>query len=80
MLARASGLGARRRRASPSLWQATRHRVRGLHERLFYRPLLSAVAALPASGLELTSEQAEARLAAIGFRDPQAARWPTSPP
>ena len=47
--------------------------MRGLHERLFYRPLLSAVAALPASGLELTSEQAEARLAAIGFRDPKGA-------
>jgi len=54
-------------------WQATRQRVRGLHERLFYRPLLSAVAALPADGLELTSEQAEARLAAIGFRDPRGA-------
>ena len=52
---------------------ATRQRVRGLHERLFYRPLLSAVAALPASGLALTSSQAEARLAAIGFRDPKGA-------
>ena len=49
----------------------TKQRVRGLHERLFYRPLLSAVAALPDDGLALTSEQAEARLAAIGFRDPR---------
>ncbi|WP_394551921.1 bifunctional [glutamine synthetase] adenylyltransferase/[glutamine synthetase]-adenylyl-L-tyrosine phosphorylase [Agromyces sp. MMS24-JH15] len=54
-------------------WQATRNRVRGLHERLFYRPLLSAVAALQAAGVELTSAQAEARLAAIGFRDPHGA-------
>jgi glutamate-ammonia-ligase adenylyltransferase len=71
-LARASGLGrdATELRAA---WQATRQRVRGLHERLFYRPLLSAVAALPASGLELTSAQAEARLAAIGFRDARGA-------
>ena len=71
-LARSSGL-ARDAAGLTSLWQTTRHRVRGLHERLFYRPLLSAVAALPASGLELTSEQAEARLAAIGFRDPKGA-------
>ena len=71
-LARSSGLG----RSADDLtarWQATRQRVRGLHERLFYRPLLSAVAALPAEGLGLTSEQAEARLRAIGFRDPRGA-------
>ena len=48
-------------------WSETKQRVRGLHERLFYRPLLSAVASLPAEGLNLTSAQAEARLAAIGF-------------
>ena len=71
-LARSSGL-ARNADDLTALWQTTRQRVRGLHERLFYRPLLSAVAALPASGLELTSEQAEARLAAIGFRDPKGA-------
>jgi glutamate-ammonia-ligase adenylyltransferase len=72
VLARASGLG-RDATELTSVWQSTRQRVRGLHERLFYRPLLSAVAALPASGLELTSAQAEARLAAIGFRDPRGA-------
>ncbi|MFC9918805.1 bifunctional [glutamine synthetase] adenylyltransferase/[glutamine synthetase]-adenylyl-L-tyrosine phosphorylase [Agromyces binzhouensis] len=71
-LARASGLG-RTAGEITETWQATRRRVRGLHERLFYRPLLSAVAALPAEGLELTSAQAEARLAAIGFTDPRGA-------
>jgi [glutamine synthetase] adenylyltransferase / [glutamine synthetase]-adenylyl-L-tyrosine phosphorylase len=71
-LARSSGL-ARTAQELNALWQTTRQRVRGLHQRLFYRPLLSAVAALPASDLELTSEQAEARLAAIGFRDPRGA-------
>lgn len=71
-LARSSGL-ARSAVELTSLWQQTRQRVRGLHERLFYRPLLSAVAALPAEGLGLTSEQAEARLAAIGFTDPRGA-------
>ncbi|GAA1784016.1 bifunctional [glutamine synthetase] adenylyltransferase/[glutamine synthetase]-adenylyl-L-tyrosine phosphorylase [Agromyces lapidis] len=72
VLARASGLG-RDAAELTRVWQSTRQRVRGLHQRLFYRPLLSAVAALPASGLELTSAQAEARLAAIGFRDPRGA-------
>jgi len=72
VLARASGL-ARTAAEVTETWQATRRRVRGLHERLFYRPLLSAVAALPADGLELTSAQAEARLAAIGFHDPRGA-------
>ncbi len=51
-------------------WHGVQQSVRGLHERLFYRPLLSAVASLPEEGFALTSEQAEARLAAIGFLDP----------
>ncbi|WP_448004538.1 bifunctional [glutamine synthetase] adenylyltransferase/[glutamine synthetase]-adenylyl-L-tyrosine phosphorylase [Agromyces bauzanensis] len=71
-LARSSGL-AKNADDLTALWQGIRQRVRGLHERLFYRPLLSAVAALPPGELELTSEQAEARLAAIGFRDPKGA-------
>ena len=54
-------------------WRQVQQSVRGLHERLFYRPLLSAVAALPEDGYALTSAQAEARLAAIGFLDPAGA-------
>ncbi|PRY70304.1 glutamate-ammonia-ligase adenylyltransferase [Glaciihabitans tibetensis] len=54
-------------------WQRTKLAVRRLHERLFYRPLLSAVAALPDDDFALTSDQATARLAAIGFRDPKGA-------
>ena len=71
VLARATGLATT---ASDlvELWRRTQHAVRSLHERLFYRPLLSAVAALP-DGASLTSEQAEARLAAIGFTDPAGA-------
>ncbi|MFC6355688.1 bifunctional [glutamine synthetase] adenylyltransferase/[glutamine synthetase]-adenylyl-L-tyrosine phosphorylase [Luethyella okanaganae] len=72
VLARATGLAMGSAQLT-ELWTATKHRVRGLHERLFYRPLLSAVAALSAEGLNLTSAQAEARLAAIGFRDPRGA-------
>jgi len=72
VLARATGLATSAAGLS-ALWADTKQRVRGLHERLFYRPLLSAVAALPAEGLNLTSQQAEARLAAIGFLNPRGA-------
>jgi glutamate-ammonia-ligase adenylyltransferase len=72
VLARASGL-ATSAAGLTEQWQRTKQAVRRLHERLFYRPLLSAVAALPDEGLTLSSEQAVARLAAIGFRDPRGA-------
>jgi glutamate-ammonia-ligase adenylyltransferase len=72
VLARASGV-ATTAAGLLEAWQKVKHEVRTLHERLFYRPLLSAVAALPDDGYALTSEQAEARLAAIGFRDPRGA-------
>ena len=78
ILARATGLAPDADRLMVA-WNEIKHRVRGLHERLFYRPLLSAVAttsaddARLAGGAGLTSEQAEARLAAIGFRDPRGA-------
>ncbi len=72
ILARATGLGTSAADLTRR-WTEIKLRVRGLHERLFYRPLLSAVAALPAEGLNLTSAQAEARLAAIGFRNTQGA-------
>jgi [glutamine synthetase] adenylyltransferase / [glutamine synthetase]-adenylyl-L-tyrosine phosphorylase len=44
--------------------------VRGLHEKLFYRPLLEAFGAVP-SGLD--PEEASERLAALGFANPQRA-------
>ncbi|TFD46013.1 bifunctional [glutamine synthetase] adenylyltransferase/[glutamine synthetase]-adenylyl-L-tyrosine phosphorylase [Cryobacterium sp. TMT1-2-1] len=72
ILARATGLATSASQLT-ARWMDTKQRVRGLHERLFYRPLLSAVAALPAEGRALTSAQAEARLAAIGFRNPKGA-------
>lgn len=68
VLARSTGLAASAAQLTDR-WAEVKQRVRGLHERLFYRPLLSAVAAMPAEGLNLTSSQAEARLAAIGFRN-----------
>jgi len=72
VLARSTGL-ATSAAGLTSRWSETKQRVRGLHQRLFYRPLLSAVASLPAEGLNLTSAQAEARLAAIGFIDTKGA-------
>ena len=47
--------------------------VRRLHEKLFYRPLLSAVARLPTEETRLTTDAARHRLEALGFADPAAA-------
>lgn len=56
-----------------SNWESIKLEVRGLHQKIFYRPLLSAVAKLDDSTLELTSAQAQDRLAAIGFIDTKGA-------
>ncbi|HET7901283.1 MAG TPA: bifunctional [glutamine synthetase] adenylyltransferase/[glutamine synthetase]-adenylyl-L-tyrosine phosphorylase [Candidatus Nanopelagicales bacterium] len=52
-----------------------RHRreVRRLHEKLFYRPLLNAVARLDAGEARLTPEAARQRLEALGYADPAGA-------
>ncbi len=47
--------------------------VRRLHEKLFYRPLLDAVARIPGEHARLSPEAARARLAALGYADPDAA-------
>lgn len=47
--------------------------VRRLHQRLFYRPLLSAVAKLSPDEARLTPDAARARLSALGYRDPAGA-------
>jgi glutamate-ammonia-ligase adenylyltransferase len=54
-------------------WQAHRRIVWRLHEKLFYQPLLEAVASLPSDGLRLTTEAAGQRLKALGFIDPRGA-------
>jgi glutamate-ammonia-ligase adenylyltransferase len=54
-------------------WALHAREVRRLHEKLFYRPLLEAVARVPAEGLRLTPDEAGRRLAALGFADPAAA-------
>ena len=54
-------------------WQHHRREVRRLHEKLFYRPLLTAVARLVGDEARLTPEAASRRMAALGFADPDAA-------
>ena len=50
-----------------------RREVRRLHEKLFYRPLLQAVAKISTEGSRLSPEAAQVRLAALGYLDPKAA-------
>ncbi|WP_434619256.1 bifunctional [glutamine synthetase] adenylyltransferase/[glutamine synthetase]-adenylyl-L-tyrosine phosphorylase [Arthrobacter sp. A5] len=50
-------------------WQKVKRSVRALHERIFYRPLLTTAAHLSADDVRLTSEAAQGRLAALGYRD-----------
>lgn len=54
-------------------WREVRSEVRELHLKIFYAPLLNAVAALPDAGFALGSDEAMARLHSIGFRDPEGA-------
>lgn len=55
------------------LWRATTRRVLSLQQRLFYSPLLEAVARIPSAEVRLTSSEAETRLRALGYGDPTAA-------
>jgi glutamate-ammonia-ligase adenylyltransferase len=50
-----------------------RREVGRLHQKLFYRPLLSAVARIPGSEARLSLSAAEERLTALGYADPAAA-------
>ncbi|WP_299305405.1 bifunctional [glutamine synthetase] adenylyltransferase/[glutamine synthetase]-adenylyl-L-tyrosine phosphorylase [uncultured Brachybacterium sp.] len=54
-------------------YQRTRRRVRQLHEEIFYRPLLLTASQLSDGQIRLSQEDAAARLAAIGYRDPSRA-------
>ncbi len=72
-LASAAGAAVPPEQAFTEAWTRTAQRVRRLHEKLFYRPLLDAVAKLPSSAARLTPEAARARLEALGYRDPAGA-------
>jgi glutamate-ammonia-ligase adenylyltransferase len=55
------------------LWRRHARQVRRLHEKLFYRPLLEAVARLPTEAARLTPAEARNRLEALGYADPAGA-------
>src|SRR5260370_30050575 len=55
------------------MWRLPARQVRRLHEKLFYRPLLDAVARLPSDAARLTPAEARARLEALGYVDPAGA-------
>ena len=55
-------------------WRRHATVARQLHEKLFYRPLLDAVARLPGDVIRLTSQAARDRLEALGYADPVAGR------
>ncbi|MDQ3616980.1 MAG: bifunctional [glutamine synthetase] adenylyltransferase/[glutamine synthetase]-adenylyl-L-tyrosine phosphorylase [Actinomycetota bacterium] len=56
-----------------SQWRRHSHEVRRLHEKLFYRPVLAAVAKLRTDEARLSPDAATKQLAALGFGDPKAA-------
>ena len=77
VLARATGVRPERDRSAGErlLSEFRRHaqRIRRLHEKLFYRPLLQSVASVPTDALRLTTKQAAQRLAALGYAAPDGA-------
>lgn len=72
VLARSSRLAATGQQLELT-WRAVRAEVRELHLKIFYAPLLNAVAALPDGQFALGSKDVLARLQSIGFRDPAGA-------
>jgi glutamate-ammonia-ligase adenylyltransferase len=72
-LARTIGMRAEPVETLTKEWKRHAREVRRIHEKLFYRPLLQAVARLDAGEARLTPEAAEARLRALGYADPAGA-------
>lgn len=68
-------LGFRRKPAEDIVkaWRDSSRRVVGLHQRVFYSPLLEAVSQITTEGLRLTAQGAEDRLRGLGYADPKAA-------
>ncbi len=70
-LARAAGFDGPD--ALSAAWRASTRQVQRLQQRIFYSPLLEAVARVPSDQVRLTSQDAETRLRALGFNDTGAA-------
>lgn len=54
-------------------WKRHAREVRRIHEKLFYRPLLQAVAKLETNDSKLSTNDARSRLQALGYADPDSA-------
>ncbi|MFZ5849521.1 MAG: bifunctional [glutamine synthetase] adenylyltransferase/[glutamine synthetase]-adenylyl-L-tyrosine phosphorylase [Actinomycetota bacterium] len=72
-LARAMGFRKKPVEELDRQWRQHGKEVRRLHEKLFYRPLLAAVAKLPGEEARLSPKAAKQRLAALGYLDPEQA-------
>ncbi|MET9340923.1 bifunctional [glutamine synthetase] adenylyltransferase/[glutamine synthetase]-adenylyl-L-tyrosine phosphorylase [Nonomuraea sp. NPDC003804] len=72
-LGRALKLGPDPAAAFTRQWKKHAMEARRLHEKLFYRPLLQAVARLPDTEARLSTAAATARLQALGYHDPAGA-------
>ncbi len=55
------------------LWQRVRSEVAALHDSVFYRPLLTAMASLTPGEVRLSDSEVIERLSALGFQDPKGA-------
>ncbi len=73
-LARSLGFRADERGDAVAVWESEwalhAREVRRLHEKIFYRPLLEAVARVPSDSLRLTPAEAGRRMEALGYADP----------
>jgi glutamate-ammonia-ligase adenylyltransferase len=72
-LGRSMGMARDPVRSLDLAWRRHSREVRRLHEKLFYRPLLAAVAKLPTDEARLSPRSARQRLSALGYQDPVAA-------
>ena len=72
-LGRSLGLRADPVAELDDLWRRHARQARRLHEKLFYRPLLNAVARLEPGEVRLTLQAAKQRLHALGYADPAGA-------
>jgi glutamate-ammonia-ligase adenylyltransferase len=72
-LGRSMGMRTDPARELTEAWKRHAFDVRRLHEKLFYRPLLVAVARLPGEQTRLTPDAARTQLAALGYADPAGA-------
>ncbi|APT85149.1 glutamine-synthetase adenylyltransferase [Corynebacterium aquilae DSM 44791] len=77
VLARSCGLRSQENMTSAEALQAEYKRIglkiAGLHRKLFFRPLLNSVVALPTATLRLSAESARRQLAALGYQFPDRA-------